>query len=99
MYPSLKKCADICVARVVLGGSTRPIGHRSIRPCLKQETHDFRVTLQGCPHQGSGAIVVPGIEVGEGAMVGAGAVVTKAPEANQLVAGMPARRVRELDAF
>src|SRR3954453_18222372 len=45
---------------------------------------------------GGGAIVVPGVTVGENAVVGAGAVVTKDVPANVVVAGSPARVIRRL---
>jgi acetyltransferase-like isoleucine patch superfamily enzyme len=40
---------------------------------------------------GGGAVLLPGIEVGEEAFVGAGAVVTKDVPAGATVAGVPAR--------
>jgi acetyltransferase-like isoleucine patch superfamily enzyme len=43
---------------------------------------------------GGGAILLPGIEVGEDAFVGAGAVVTKNVERRMLVVGNPARVMR-----
>jgi acetyltransferase-like isoleucine patch superfamily enzyme len=43
---------------------------------------------------GGGAILCPGIEVGEDAFVGAGAVVTKNVEPRMLVVGSPARVLR-----
>lgn len=47
------------------------------------------------------AIILPGIEIGEGAVVGAGAVVTKDVPPYTIVAGNPARKIadrsRELD--
>lgn len=42
---------------------------------------------------GAGAIILPGIEIGESAMVGAGAVVTKDVAAHTTVVGCPARRM------
>ena len=47
---------------------------------------------------GSSATIVCGVTIGERAMVGAGAVVTKDVPANTLVAGNPARVLRKLEA-
>jgi maltose O-acetyltransferase len=46
---------------------------------------------------GGGAILLPGICVGRNAVVGAGAVVTRDVPANTVVAGNPARVIREID--
>jgi acetyltransferase-like isoleucine patch superfamily enzyme len=47
---------------------------------------------------GGGAVLCPGIEVGEEAFVGAGAVVTKDVAPRTLVVGNPARVLREVSA-
>lgn len=44
---------------------------------------------------GARAMILPGVEVGEGAVVGAGAVVTKPCAPYDIVAGNPARRIGE----
>lgn len=47
---------------------------------------------------GAGAIILPGVTVGENAIVGAGSVVTKDVPANTVVVGNPAREVKKLDS-
>jgi acetyltransferase-like isoleucine patch superfamily enzyme len=44
----------------------------------------------------SRVVVLPGVEIGEGAIVAAGAVVTRSVPPHTLVAGVPAREVRSL---
>ncbi len=44
---------------------------------------------------GTGAIIMPGVTIGEGAMVGAGAIVTGDVEDGTVVAGFPARVIRQ----
>jgi acetyltransferase-like isoleucine patch superfamily enzyme len=46
---------------------------------------------------GAGAMILPGVTIGEGCIVAAGAVVTDDCAADGLYAGIPARRVRDLD--
>ncbi|MBV9214310.1 MAG: N-acetyltransferase, partial [Actinobacteria bacterium] len=45
---------------------------------------------------GGAATLLPGVEIGEEAFVGAGAVVTRDVPPRTLVVGVPAQRLREL---
>jgi len=59
--------------------------------------HQLRgATLRRACRVGGGAVLVPGVEVGEEAFVAAGAVVTKDVPARAVVMGVPARQVREV---
>ncbi len=55
-------------------------------------------TIRRGARVGGGAILCPGIEVGEEAFVGAGAVVTKNVPARKVVVGSPARVLRDVAA-
>ena len=55
-------------------------------------------TIRRGARVGGGAVLCPGIEIGEEAFVGAGAVVTKDVPARMLVVGNPARVMREVAA-
>lgn len=45
---------------------------------------------------GANAVVLEGVRVGKGAVVGAGAVVTKDVEPYTVVMGMPAKKVKDV---
>ncbi len=51
------------------------------------------VSLEQRVWVGGGAIILPGVTIGKGAVVGAGSVVTRDVEAGQIVVGNPARPV------
>ena len=55
-------------------------------------------TIRRSARVGGGAIICPGVEIGEEAFVGAGAVVTKDVPARKLVVGNPARILRDVAA-
>jgi maltose O-acetyltransferase len=53
------------------------------------------VTLGAGCLVGSGAVILPGVSVGEEAIVGAGAVVARNVQARAKVAGVPAKDMNE----
>jgi acetyltransferase-like isoleucine patch superfamily enzyme len=63
-----------------------------------EQRHDLvkGPTIRRGARIGGGAVLLPGIEVGEEAFVGAGAVVLKDVPARALVVGSPARQIREV---
>lgn len=46
---------------------------------------------------GAGATILPGVSVGDNAVVGAGSVVTHDVEPNTIVAGNPARLIKRIE--
>jgi acetyltransferase-like isoleucine patch superfamily enzyme len=79
-----------------------------VAPCVVTTNDDFmgrtekRLELMAGPtirrgaRVGGGAVLCPGVEIGEEAFVGAGAVVTKDVPARAVVVGNPARVLREV---
>jgi acetyltransferase-like isoleucine patch superfamily enzyme len=53
-------------------------------------------TIRRGARVGGGAVLLPGIEVGEEAFIGAGAVVLRDVAAHAVVVGSPARQIREV---
>jgi acetyltransferase-like isoleucine patch superfamily enzyme len=46
---------------------------------------------------GEHALIMPGVTIGEGALIGAGAVVTKSVPKYEIWVGNPARKLRDRD--
>jgi UDP-2-acetamido-3-amino-2,3-dideoxy-glucuronate N-acetyltransferase len=57
--------------------------------------HFKGVTVRRGGRIGGGAIILPGIEIGEDAVIAAGAVVTRNVPAKEIFIGMPAKKFRE----
>lgn len=63
-------------------------------PRSRQQPESFAKTLvKRGASIGAGAIVLPGVTIGESAMIGAGAIVTKDVPAGEIWVGNPARRL------
>ena len=73
-------------------------GH-PVHPDLRRDGSQFSATVH-IEHDvwiGAGAIILPGVTIGAGSIVGAGSVVTANVPANVVVAGTPARVIREIN--
>jgi acetyltransferase-like isoleucine patch superfamily enzyme len=82
--------------------------HVFIAPCVVTTNDNFMgrterrheltkgATIRRGARVGGGAVLCPGVEIGEEAFVGAGAVVTKSVPPRALVVGNPARVLREV---
>lgn len=75
-------------------GVTHEIGD-SKRRAMKAYSGDI-VVEDGC-WLGGNVTVLPGVTIKKGCIVGAGAVVTKDTEPDGLYAGIPAKKIKELD--
>jgi len=60
-------------------------------------THGGQIVICDDAWIGAGAIILPNVTIGEGAIVGAGAVVTKDVPRLHVVGGVPARIIKKLD--
>jgi acetyltransferase-like isoleucine patch superfamily enzyme len=62
--------------------------------------HELRKgpTIRRGARVGGGAVLCPGVEIGEEAYVGAGTVVIRDVPARAVVVGNPARRIRDVTA-
>jgi acetyltransferase-like isoleucine patch superfamily enzyme len=67
------------------------------RPIIETDLEILPVRVEAWADIGTGAVLLPGITVGKGSIVGAGAVVTKDVPPFAIVAGVPARFVRWRD--
>ena len=85
-------------------GSGSLIGHNvviatlnhDLDPNNRQAMYSKPVVLGENVWVGAGAIILPGITVGDGAVIGAGSIVTRNVEACSIVAGNPARHIRHV---
>lgn len=64
------------------------------KPITRQGIECKPVLIEDDVWIGTHAVILPGVKIGKGAIIGAGAVVTKDVEPYSLVAGVPARHIR-----
>jgi acetyltransferase-like isoleucine patch superfamily enzyme len=88
-YSTLEE--DVFVAPCVVTTNDNFMGRTERRHELKRGP-----TIRRGARVGGGAVLCPGIEIGEEAFVGAGAVVTKDVPPRKVVVGNPARVIRDV---
>jgi len=94
----------------IWGGGSVKIGNNVLiasHVAIVSETHDYDSTNIYSTHKiapvliesntwiGSHAVILPGVTIGEGAVIGAGSIVTKNVEPFSIVAGIPAKLVKK----
>lgn len=70
-------------------------GH-PLAPAERQSLVPGKIHIKQNAWIGAGAIILPGISIGENAVVAAGAIVTKDVPANTVVAGIPATIIKSI---
>ena len=88
-YSTLEE--DVFIAPCVVTTNDNFMGRTEKRHALRKGP-----TIRRGARVGGGAVLLPGIEVGEEAFVGAGAVVLRDVPPRALVVGNPARQIREV---
>ncbi|MEG6522879.1 acyltransferase [Desulfotomaculum sp. 1211_IL3151] len=79
---------------VVISHGAKILGHdSSLNNMVDFPIKKMPVVLKRNSYIGTGAIIMPGVTIGENAIVGAGAVVTKDVHADTVVVGNPARNM------
>jgi acetyltransferase-like isoleucine patch superfamily enzyme len=80
------------------GVSLRSSNHISSElniPIMHQGHENGCITIGNNVWIGTGAIILPNVNIGDGVIVGAGSVVTKSFSANQVIGGVPAKSIKE----
>ena len=69
------------------------------RPIIETDLEILPVRVGAWADIGTGAVLLPGVTIGEGSIIGAGAVVTHDVPPFSIVAGVPARFMRWRDGY
>ena len=88
-FPELVSIGENCI----IAGEAKLLAHEF----LQGEYRKGKIEIKDNVVIGQDSLILPGVKIGENAIVGAGSVVTKDVEANTVVAGNPARKIRDRD--
>lgn len=70
--------------------------NHALNPDERQDMYPKAIRIEDKAWLGSNVTLLPGVTVGEGAVVAAGAVVTKDVPANSVVGGVPAKLIKKI---
>ncbi|MBQ3572442.1 MAG: sugar O-acetyltransferase [Clostridia bacterium] len=78
---------------VILATASHPI-----LPSLREQAYQYNAPIKigKCVWLGAGVIVLPGVEIGDNSVIGAGSVVTKNIPANVVAVGNPCKVLRPI---
>lgn len=71
--------------------------NHDFNPLKRQNLTPSRVKIGKNVWIGSDCTILPGVEIGDGAIIGAGSVVTKSVPKNTIAVGNPARVIKEIE--
>jgi chloramphenicol O-acetyltransferase type B len=88
---------DYCLiaSYVSFVGGDHPVDVLGYPMCFAGGPHLIETVVERDVWIGHGAIVLQGVRIGEGSVVAAGSVVTKSVDPYTIVAGNPARKIRD----
>ena len=104
-YTFVGRGTELDIAKEIVIGSNVLIAPRAF---ITDHSHNIDggqpIQSQGCTTQsimigddvwiGTGAVILLGVSIGPGAVIGAGAIVNRNVPANEVWAGVPARKIR-----
>ncbi|TWT08235.1 sugar O-acetyltransferase [Planococcus sp. CPCC 101016] len=71
--------------------------NHDVDPRKRSKMHPAPITIGKDVWIGANVTVVPGVEIGDGAIIAAGAVVTKSIPSNVIAGGVPAKVLKKID--
>lgn len=92
--------AEIFVGDSVMFGPNVTVvtGAHPVEPNLRRKVAQFNISvhIEDNVWIGAGAVILPGVTIGENSVIGAGSIVTKDIPANVVAVGNPCRVLREI---
>jgi acetyltransferase-like isoleucine patch superfamily enzyme len=88
---------EICDGALIGHNTTIATLNHDYRPEKRQGLIPKSVKIGKNVWIGSDCTILPGVEIGDGAIIGAGSVVTKSVPANIIAVGNPARVIKEIE--